>query len=85
MAIHLTQNYDIIKVVDIPESDISEKLVIYMEYHKRYLDAHASEHMYNASQIMEEADCEPALKKELEIIDELCQINGAVYFRIIKE
>jgi len=23
-----------------------------MEYHKRYLDAHTSEHMYNASQII---------------------------------
>ena len=56
-----------------------------MEYHKRYLDAHAAEHIYNASPIMEEVDCEPILKKELTTIDELCHINGAIYFRIIKD
>lgn len=82
MPIDINKNYDIVRIIDIPENEISDELKQAIKAEPRYKDADQSEHIYNASQILESMDFEQDLIMELEAIDTLCGKNQAIYFRI---
>jgi len=85
MPIDFTKNYDIVRIIDIPKNEISEKLKEAIKVEPRYKDADQNEDIYNASQILESINFEQDLIAELEAIDELCEKNQAIYFRIIED
>ena len=84
MAIDFTKKYDIVRIIDIPENEISEQLKEFIKTEIRYKDTNEEEHLYNASQILEALNFEKGLTAEMEAIDELCGKNQSIYFRITK-
>ncbi|MCX2429842.1 hypothetical protein [Pedobacter sp. GR22-10] len=84
MQIDFNKKYDIVKIIDIPENEISEELKKELKNIIRYKDSHADENIYNTDDYINEPAFNGSQEaiNELEAIATLCFNNGAIYFRI---
>ena len=82
MLLDPTKNYDVISVLDIPSTDISDDLKAAIRSYTRYSDSSGGEHMYHPDDLLEAVSDKPEHADELEAISSICQTKKVMYFRI---